>query len=163
MNKLKSDKEILKNENYTFNEDLIVNKHDLDSELEKIANTCEKYGELLSIIEKTKDITTLELDVYSAKLDQEIRLENKNEKITETAIKNKIISDEKRIILTKKLIDLNTQCKVLKSFCASLDKKYKNIHYLCDLWGKDYYKTNFVKVKEKNNNTFSNKIRKNLK
>ena len=149
----------------SYREEVKINKYCLDDELEKLPSQVQEYGELLHDMVEEKDNKDLELAIYEAKLDEEIRnlnakITDKKDKFTEPQIKNKIIKDVKRVQLAKECNKLKKKVGYLKVATDAFGKKNTNVNSLCELYLANYFTNPYVKKNE--DDRYRDKIRKDL-
>lgn len=129
-------------------DELIINKFELDRECVEQPQLFQKYSKLLAEAQKCYEKMKVDGDVMEASLDAEIRLDPKKfglTKITETGIKNAVKLQTEWNTFQDQLIDAKHTTSILQGVVRAFDQKKKMIESLVQLHGQEYYSTVEVK------------------
>jgi hypothetical protein len=123
------------------NKDVLVNRFRLDEENEAHPTNYLFYADLLAEAKKEKDRAEEELDAHMNTMELKIRKEPPDEltKVTDSAVKSLIVSDEKTIELRQAVNDCKYVIYKLDAVVRSLEQKKNNLDNLTVLWSKGYY------------------------
>jgi hypothetical protein len=124
-----------------YKKDLEIDKNNLDGEWEQQSLLFAKWAEKAVEAAFDRDRAKENLDIVRAKLDQKIRLQasTTNEKITETAIANKIILDIEYQEANQQVIESAKNLGILNVARESFDHRKKALERETDLYLAGYY------------------------
>lgn len=125
-----------------FEDNLEIDKHDLDTELVQNASIGHKIGKLLASAQAKVDALKIDIDNAEAELYIQFKENPKeDEKLSETHIKHKITASKKVMRLNSELLEAKKHLGVL----VSLDKQHHGRGYdlrkLADLYSLNYYES----------------------
>lgn len=120
---------------------LDVNKHDLDEEWRRQPQLNDTIGELHDKAILHRDMKKQEIDEVRAELDEQFRkqAQEAEEKITETALKNKIATTNRMKKLEQELLDLTYKASRLATMRESCRQKNDALKGLTALHGQNYF------------------------
>lgn len=130
---------------------LLTDKNDLGTECEQFPEHFYEIGDLFVKTISLRDECEKDLKDLEALLDKDIRSDaNKtNTKITEAAIKNLIILNDKYQEISEKYLQLNKQVKSIENLKRSMEKKGDVLGWLKDLLLSGFISITSVKKSKK--------------
>lgn len=154
----------MKEEKSEYGKDLSLDKDALDKELVEFSEMFMKWAERYAESIAERDERKSEIEIEKAKLDKEVRSKPEDfnlAKITENAILNIIVENEKMILLNKELIECNKRVNILGSVKEAASHKRKMIEKLVELFLAGYWSD--PKIKKENKNELDVKMRRRRK
>lgn len=126
---------------------ILTDKNDLGNECEQFSEQFYKVGELFTKVVSLRDECEKDLKDLEAMLDRDIRSDSNktNTKITEAAIKNLIILNDKYQEFSEKYLQVNKQVKSIENLKRTMEKKADMLGYLKDLLLNGFITMNSVK------------------
>lgn len=120
---------------------LKVSKHNLDTHFEEQAQLNSTIGEEHEKALRARDLAKQELDELSAEIDAELRADATaaGEKVTETALKNRITLDPRMRKLERRVLDLNLEVGRWASLRESFRQRSDALKGLTNLNGQNYF------------------------
>jgi hypothetical protein len=122
-------------------DELKIDKNDLDSELVNQPNLYFKVGKFYAEAMSVRDAAKLNRDKEQAELDRLVRQEayDANEKITETQVLNRIKENPSYDVVQDRYAQLSKIAEVWLAMKESFQQRSYAIKDLCALWIANYY------------------------
>jgi len=132
--------------------DISIDKFKFEEEIIKQSVLIQEYHEYLAGLEKKRSEIKLELEVFEANLDKQIRqvAKEKGEKTTEGQISAEITTNKERIKLVQEKIDIEKECAVFSGVVASLEHKKRMIELLNQNYVSGFFSAPVLKETRKN-------------
>jgi len=112
--------------------DISIDKFKFEEEIIRQPVLIMVYQEFLAGLEKKRSEIKLELEVFEANLDKQIRqsAKEKGDKTTESQISAEITTNKERIKLMQEKIDIEKECSVFSGLISALEHKKRMIELL---------------------------------
>ena len=125
-------------ENYDFEKYLEIDRDSLDKEWLNQASIYMKWAKLSAKADEIYLEKKEKLELIYAKIDQEVR-ENTEIKLTETLVKNMVISDRRYIEFSEEVRKSGYEKSVLDKALKAMEQRKTALENLVKLWIGSYY------------------------
>jgi benzoyl-CoA reductase/2-hydroxyglutaryl-CoA dehydratase subunit BcrC/BadD/HgdB len=126
-----------------------IDKFNLDEEVNRQVDLMDETGELHAFLVEERDLAKNEVDKIKAKLDDEIREEYSDRKITEKKIENMIILDPSYQEAYKKYLALRREEQLAGNDKEIALQRRAYLKILAELWIAQYYSIPEIKEEKK--------------
>ena len=116
-----------------------INKFNLDEEVNRQVDLMEGTGALHADLVEERDLAKNKVDLIKAKLDDEIRKEFRNEKITEKKIENLILLNEEYQEAFKNYLGVRKEEQLAANEKEMAMQRRAYLKILAELWIASYY------------------------
>ena len=129
-----------------------IDKFNLDEEVNRQVDLMDEIGEKHAFLEGNKEATKLQLDILKAELDNEIRQEYSQSKITEKRIENLIIMDPVYQKKYKEYLKWKKEASIAGNEKEMAMQRRAFLKLLGELWIASYYGDPEIKEVEETKN-----------
>lgn len=129
----------------TIEEDAAIDRHDLVGEMEVHAQLFHKWASKVEEAQEERDDWKTKRDLHAADLDDSVRTEPEEygiDRVTETAIKNIVLQDERYQYLQKKRLAAERKINAFVSAVRTMEHRKRMLEKMADIWLAGYYSEN---------------------